>query len=682
MILNLIHSNLRYCRALGMLSGFIPLLLSASLTAQVQSTNASQGHVFLMHETFPKPDNRQLWPQDSRGTNAAVSDHDDHHDHSTLHFLPANKPLSIAPHASGIAHASGGHFWDTEKRWWNGTSGLGNWFGLGFPLKDHGITISGEFKQIYFGFVSGGLPNQPNSFWHNEIKLRGIFDFERIFGPGAKGFSFVSNWRYRNRGDNPQFKMGIPVSQLAESVTSGIGVRIQQQFLQWQSDGSKDPTWVINGGWVNPYEFFFQQPLSKLFELNGVNTAKGIGATLGNGIPVKNSQGTAYNYYRTSGVPWTSSYATWGGTLRVKPTLTTYFQGGLYLAISGGSGVNQSIYGPTDVYPYTSISRQYLGTYRSTGQVLTRVNQNGVPNGTRTQGFVPVGTNTRGLTFGGSPTFKPNTQNIGVPGADIGMGGLYQSNGLYTVNEVGWTPKFGKSQLDGKYVMGGYIWGQPNTSYLPTEFNSYDRTVNGANRTTPMSTVINQLQWGLYWQADQRLTAVKEKVRENDGSFSEKVTKKGLYTFNAAAATTSYNCIMPYYFHTGLVYRGLIPHRDDDMVGAVASYGFYSQDFNKFLKSQNEALVNDYTSRVNATVPNGPTNVNPINGRTTGSSGPNFYGAYRPALTYTGQYEGFYSVQLNKWATIKPYAQYIVNPAGNGTIGNEWIMGVRTQLIF
>lgn len=666
---------------LHLIVAFIACVVAISSFTAEGATNAVPSEaVYLMHESFPRPDNRQMWPRDSYLTNPPVHEYV-HSEHPTTQFNPVNKPLSIAPHASGIAHASGGHFWDTERRWWNGSSGLGNWFGLGFPLKDHGITISGEFKQIYFGFVSGGLPNQPSSFWHNEIKLRGIFDFGKMFG--AEGWSFVSNWRYRNRGDNPQFKMGIPVSQMAESVTSGIGVRIQQQFLQWQSGGA-DPTWVINGGWVNPYEFFFQQPLSKPFELNGVNTAKGIGATLGTGIPVKNSSGTAYNYYRSSGVPWTSSYATWGGTLRVKPTLTTYIQSGLYLAISGGSGVNQSIYGPTDVYPYTSVSRQYLGTYRSTGQVLKRVNQNGVPNGTRTQGFVPVGTNTRGLTFGGSPTFKPNTQNIGVPGADIGMGGLYESNGLYTVHEIGWTPKFGKDKLDGKYVMGGYIWGQPNTSYLPVEFNSYSRTVNGANRTTPMSTVINQFQWGFYWQADQRLYAVKEESRESDGTFVTKVTKRGLYMINAAAATTPHNCIMPYYFHTGFVHRGLISGRPEDMMGIVGSYGFYSQDFNKWLKTQDESLVNDYTNPVNATVPNGPTNVNPITGgtRSRSTGQPNFYGAYRPALTYTGQYEAFYSVQVNKWATIKPYAQYIVNPAGNGTVGNEWIMGFRTQLIF
>jgi carbohydrate-selective porin OprB len=217
---------------------------------------------------------------------------------------------------------------------------------------------------------------------------------------------------------------------------------------------------------------------------------------------------------------------------------------------------------------------------------------------------------------------------------------------------------------------------------MPVQFNSYSRTVNGAARTTPMSTLINQFQWGFYWQADQRLYAVKKDSQESDGSIVTTVTKRGLYMINAAAATTPQNCIVPYYFHTGFVHRGLLSQRPEDMMGIVGSYCFYSQDFNRFLKTQNEALVNDYTSARNATVPNGPVTV-PANAYGRGvPSRATTYWEYRPSLTYTGQYEAFYSVQVNKWAIIKPYAQFIVNPAGNGTVGNEWIMGFRTQLIF
>jgi hypothetical protein len=652
------------------------VVVSCAFRAEAATNSAASDNVYMMHESMKYYDSgaRGAGNALAFGTNSPIQY--EHHEGSTLHFIDANKPHSIAPHATGIAHATGSHFWDPEKKWWNGGSALMNWFGLGFPLKDRGLTVTGEFKQVYYGFVAGGMPNQPNSEWLTEVKLRAIVDFERIFGETARGFSFVSNWRYRNRGDNPQFKMGVPVSQLSESANSGTGVRVMTQYLQWQSDNSKDPSVIVNAGWENPYEYFLQQPLSKIFELNSVNASKGIGATLGNGIPVVSNDGKNVQYYRTSGVPWTSSYATWGGTLKVKPSYTTYIQCGLYMAISGGSGVNPSIYGTTDVYPYTSVSRQYLGTYKSTGQVLKTVGTNGQLNGkTTTQGFVPTASNNHGFTFQGAPKFQPNTQNIGVPGADIGMGGLYQSNGIYTVNEVGWTPKFGQDKLEGKYVFGGYIWGQPNTDFMPVQYSAYATKKAG-------SYLINQLQWGLYWQADQRLYAVKEDVKEGDGPTVRKVTKRGLYSFNVASYTPPQNNILPFYAHTGLVYRGLLPQRDEDMIGCVYAIGVYSSYFNDWLKSQNQSLVNSYTSSQNATVPNGPTTASAKQLGAGSSTTQNTYWAYRPMLSTTQELEGFYSLQLNKWATIKPYAQYIINPAGNGQLGNEWILGARFLATF
>ena len=33
---------------------------------------------------------------------------------------------------------------------------------------------------------------------------------------------------------------------------------------------------------------------------------------------------------------------------------------------------------------------------------------------------------------------------------------------------------------------------------------------------------------------------------------------------------------LPFYFHTGLVYKGLIPQRDQDQIGVAFAYGNYS----------------------------------------------------------------------------------------------------------
>jgi carbohydrate-selective porin OprB len=56
--------------------------------------------------------------------------------------------------------------------------------------------------------------------------------------------------------------------------------------------------------------------------------------------------------------------------------------------------------------------------------------------------------------------------------------------------------------------------------------------------------------------------------------------------------------------------------------------------------------------------------------------------AYLPHFSSTEVIEGFYNVQLTKWASLKPGAQYIINPAGNGTIGNEWILQVVAKVAF
>ena len=42
----------------------------------------------------------------------------------------------------------------TVKQWWNGSSALGNWFGLGYPLQDNGLTVTGRAKQTFDGQIS------------------------------------------------------------------------------------------------------------------------------------------------------------------------------------------------------------------------------------------------------------------------------------------------------------------------------------------------------------------------------------------------------------------------------------------------------------------------------------------------------------------------------------------------
>lgn len=642
--------------------------------------------------------------------------------------------------------------------WWNGKSAFGP---LLKPLSDHGLTITGSVFESYQGQVSGGYPaaNQPRSNWVNEEKLNALLNFGQLFGVDAlNGLTFSSTWRYRNLGSNPGFASGTasgPSSTFNPNAsTSGLGVRILPQYLQWVSDSSKTPTVTINAGWENPYDQFLQQPLSKDFLNNNIASAKGIGGTLGAGIPSVNTlanpalgqtaangytqgnaTGSKVKYFSSATVPWSSSYAAWGGTLKVAPTKETYIQSGLYEAISGENGVGATQFAGNQVYPYTQVPASMAGAFNSTALVYQQVGANGQllynANGTpklSASGYIPGYNQNHGFNFQGAPASNVNHAAIGAAStvnqntgattaaANYGNGGINPMNGLYNVNEIGWTPKFGG--LAGKYAIGGYIWGQENTSFQPTTlapatFTTTTTTVKGKTTTTttqttspynsktPYASSFNNLQWGLYLQADQRLYGVKEVVpagpslsdknpvdsknpadKNPVAPTTTKLTDKGLYMFNEASFTPPQNNALPFYFQTGLVYKGLIPHRDNDSLGLALGAGFYSSYYNSYINNQNQALVNALGSSKNATAPNGPVNASPKQLGAGTSTTQAFYGAYLPAFSSTEVIEAYYKIQINKWASVSPDAQYIINPAGNKTLGNELVLGVSAKVTF
>jgi len=629
------------------------------------------------------------------------------------------------------------------SKWLGQTNGATDgWLGLAQPLNSYGFSVSGEAKQLFLGQVSGGLPNQPYGNWLNEEKLKFLYDFEPLFG--INGFTVESNWRSRN-GGNPQNAAGTVSIFNPTQLTSGTGLRILSQQIEYTTPNKAV---MINAGWENPYEQFLQQPLSKLFDNNAITSSKGIGGAAGPGIPVVNpfanpggnppgSTPTAkspvyqgsYNY-KSSPVPWGSTYAAWGATLKVRPVKNLYIQSGLYLAISGTGGVAPTQYTATSVYPYTSIPKSYLGQLRSANQQVGFVNGKGqlLPQYTQNAGWVPSAQNNHGFNFQGSPQFNPNTQNIGVGATsaasdrytnnyktaqgktvqaprynyasqlDPGNGGNYSQNGLYNVTEIGWEPKLGKSQLEGKYALGGYIWGQQNTSFTPTTFTQSAATDVSYAARKPTAYQENQVVWGLYLQADQQIT----RERSSDPG---KPSKQGLYTFNEFTFTPPQNNQLPFYFQTGLVYKGPIPHRDEDSVGVALGAGFYSSYYNQYIESQNEQLQYNYGTTNNAPIPSGPAQYQPngttnssstvyVNGTKKGTTTPtsttqqqqgaplkDTY-AYLPYFTSTEVIETFYNIQLNKWASLKSSAQYIINPAGNGTVGNDLILGISAKVTF
>lgn len=433
--------------------------------------------------------------------------------------------LALAPITP--LHSTG--FSDSTTAWWQGERASGEWFGLRPELKDHGIDLTGKWISTVYGVVAGGL-EQHGAFdqsLHFDLKV----DFARLTGWEAlEGLTANAAVRYRD-GTSVNTYVGASSTFSPTTYQSGKQWRLMPFYLTYTTPelfGIKKLL-TLSGGWQDPYEIFAQQTDAKFFRNNAIISGKGISA---------------------NGIGWSSSYAAWGGYLKVKPTDWHYAQAGLYLAIPGGT--------------------------------------NTANHGLDLQGARPAG-----------------------------------RNGWFVLGETGVTPNIGPDALPGKYAVGGYYWGLECTSYGGQPEDG---------------------RYGFYGQADQMVWREPAPASPGGGKKAVKATlnDQGLRWFSFFNFAPPSDNAMPFYFHTGLIYKGLIPTRDQDLAGVAFALGNYSF----------EKIEADYRA-----------------GRTTHQ-------------TYEGVAEFDYRVQVNKWAFIQPFLQYIIRPNGTGLVQNATVLGVHFGVEF
>jgi len=439
--------------------------------------------------------------------------------------------------------------WASE--WWNGKYATGNWFGVRDTLEDNGLKLGGKWTGVFYGVVDGGKPGVSGGFFDEEIAFNGELNFGKLFKVEAlEGLKAFGGVRWRD-GLNVNNRVGASSNFQPSHFQSGKQWRLMTFGLTYtQAAFGQKEFLTVTGGWIQPQKEFIDQPLSKLFVNNSFESSKGIGGN----------------------IPFSSSFSTWGGTLKVSPLKDYYIKGGLFMS-----------------YPSATSTANH------------------------------------GLAFEG---FGPDSSENGVMG----------------MVETGITPKLGSAKLPGKYAFGGYYYQEDNTSFFGANYDG---------------------RYGFYWQADQMLfresspeapvlakgpSDGKSTVSASEGkSFKDKVltepaklSEQGLYAFNLVTYAPKYNNILPFYFHSGLVYKGLIPTRDNDQLMAAFSFGQYS--FYNIEALQEAGNVNQ----------------------------PN----------YTAVLEIDYRIQINKWAFFQPFFQYIIQPNGTGAIENASILGFETGLVF
>jgi len=422
--------------------------------------------------------------------------------------------------------------------WWNGKYATGNWFGARDTLESRGIEFTGSWKGTFYGLTSGGL-DSPHGAFDEEITLGLSLDFGKL--AGIEGLTAQGAVRYRD-GRSPNEYVGASSTFNPSRYQSGQQWRLMPFFFTYVTPelfGVKNLL-TVSGGWQNPYTIFADQPESKLFTNNAIGTTKGIGGA--------------------NGFPWGSSYAAWGGYLKIKPVDWHYAMAGLYMAIP---------------------------------EATTRSNH--------------------GLDLAG---YAPNPS----------------LNGLYFLAETGFTPKIGPAKLPGKYAFGAIYWGLENKSFYG---QAYDQ------------------KYTFYWQADQMLfrNAPKQAPAQTPASDGKSVKEvkppaplsdRGLYSFSFVNYAPSYDNSLPFYFQSGLVYKGLFPGREKDQLGAAFGFGNYS--YNKIVAEE------DAGKSVHQ--------------------------------TYEAVVEADYRVQVTKFVFVQPFWQYIIQPNGTGLVQNANIFGLHMGVTF
>jgi len=203
------------------------------------------------------------------------------------------------------------------EKWWNGKgllAGSGNpIFDARTSLAGRGLSFTGSYQGAFFGVVDS--QNGSRGFWDEQINFGSELNFGKLFDVEAlNGIVGFGNFRYRDAFPESNANQFVEANSMFAPTNWQSGTQFRVMSLSLEAGTStmldiKDMV-VFRAGWIQPQKEFLDQPLSKLFMNNAVNSAKGVGGN----------------------IPFGSSFSTWGGTLNVKLHETVYVKNGLFMS--------------------------------------------------------------------------------------------------------------------------------------------------------------------------------------------------------------------------------------------------------------------------------------------------------------------------------------------------------------
>lgn len=219
---------------------------------------------------------------------------------------------------------------------------------------------------------------------------------------------------------------------------------------------------------------------------------------------------------------------------------------------------------------------------------------------------------------------------------------IRDNDGVLLISQFGWTPEFFKRPVpktsDGKTALAtkaksegksfksdvsSEMKGLPGHYWFGAYYSPWQFAQFGTTQTATDS-------YGFYWHADQMVW------QESPGS------DQGLTIWSAFVLSPQQNIAkLPFQANAGLVYKGLVPGRDEDYTVFGMVYGKFSRNY----------------------------------ARTVYEAGGG-YPQYEMVL------EWGYRINFTKFAYIQPDLQWVINPGGTGNIPNALVLGAQMGVTF
>ncbi len=214
------------------------------------------------------------------------------------------------------------------------------------------------------------------------------------------------------------------------------------------------------------------------------------------------------------------------------------------------------------------------------------------------------------------------------------------TRGMLIMHEFGYFPNLKKEDKDLSFLgwqgMPGHY--KVGLFYDTGNFNDFLRDENGGSYIqSSRDPQVHAQNYGMYFHLDQLV--FKEKEDPNN--------EEGFTPF--FVATLAPDCIneFPFFIDGALLYKGLIPKRDNDVTVLGFAYGKWSRSMANAI-----ADLRDYKG---------------------GSAAP-------PRREMVLDFS--YKIQLHQWFFLQPDMQYTVWPGGTGDIMNAFLLGMRIGMTF